>query len=163
VFLGANGELSILTNIVRVEQSGGIAVFNFSVEGNHNYFILAKEFEYGQTCVLVHNAAWYSPQSRSHVYTHGHAANSPPIPNKSRFRPTEGGQSFTDEVIGHPNVQSVSQPNGRIKHTVDDLGRTIGRDQNGNLTRGGTVIVEGANPKSWSTFKPDEVVTQFPK
>ncbi|MCL2117218.1 MAG: AHH domain-containing protein [Planctomycetaceae bacterium] len=55
VFLGANGELSTLTNIVRVEQDGGIAVFNFTVEGNHNYFILAKEYEYGQTCVLVHN------------------------------------------------------------------------------------------------------------
>ena len=38
VFLGANGELSTLTNIVRVEQEGGIAVFNFEVGGNHNYF-----------------------------------------------------------------------------------------------------------------------------
>ena len=55
VFLGANGELSVLINAVRVEQSGGIAVFNFEVEGNHNYFILAKEYEYGQTAVLVHN------------------------------------------------------------------------------------------------------------
>jgi hypothetical protein len=60
VFLGANGELSTLTNIVRVEQDGGIAVFNFTVEGNHNYFILAKEYEYGQSCVLVHNAD-YNP------------------------------------------------------------------------------------------------------
>jgi len=56
VFLGVNGELSTLTNVVRVEQAGGIAVFNFTVEGNHNYFILAKDYEYGQTCVLVHNA-----------------------------------------------------------------------------------------------------------
>ena len=56
VFLGANGEFSTLINIVRVEQAGGIAVFNFKVEGNHNYFILAKEFEYGQSCILVHNA-----------------------------------------------------------------------------------------------------------
>ena len=56
VFLGANGELSTLTNIVRVEQSGGIAVFNFTVDGNHNYFILAKEYDLGQTCVLVHNS-----------------------------------------------------------------------------------------------------------
>ena len=55
VFLGANGELSTLINAVRVEQEGGIAVFNFTVEGNHNYFILAKEYELGQTCVLVHN------------------------------------------------------------------------------------------------------------
>ena len=56
VFIGANGELTTLTNIVRVEQSGGINVFNFTVAGNHNYFILAKEYEYGQTCILVHNA-----------------------------------------------------------------------------------------------------------
>ena len=47
VFLGANGKLSTLTNNVRVEQDGGIAVFNFEVEGNHNYFILAKNFGYG--------------------------------------------------------------------------------------------------------------------
>jgi len=62
VFLGANGELSTLVNAVRVEQEGGIAVFNFTVEGNHNYFILAKEYEYGQTCVLVHNAKACAPQ-----------------------------------------------------------------------------------------------------
>ena len=56
VFLGANGELSTLINIVRVEQGGGIGVFNIRVEGNHNYYILAKEEEYGQTCILVHNS-----------------------------------------------------------------------------------------------------------
>ena len=55
VVLGANGELTTLTNIVRVEQSGGIAVFNFTVEGNHNYFILEKDYAYGQTSILVHN------------------------------------------------------------------------------------------------------------
>jgi len=46
---------------VRVEQNGGINVFNFEVDGNHNYFILAKEYEYGQTCVLVHNTQWCFP------------------------------------------------------------------------------------------------------
>ena len=55
--MGANGELSTLTNLVRVEQDGGIAVFNFTVEGNHNYFVIAKEYEYGQSCVLVHNSS----------------------------------------------------------------------------------------------------------
>ena len=35
VFLGADGKLSTLTNVVRIEQNGGIDVFNFSVEGNH--------------------------------------------------------------------------------------------------------------------------------
>ena len=65
-FLGANGELSTLTNIVRLEQEGGIAIFNFTVEGNHNYFILAKEYEFGQSCVLVHNNSipWSSPEAR---------------------------------------------------------------------------------------------------
>jgi len=48
--------LTTLTNIVRVEQSGGINVFNFTVAGNHNYFILTKEYGLGQTSVLVHNA-----------------------------------------------------------------------------------------------------------
>ena len=62
VFLGANGEISTLTNIVRVEQEGGIDVFNFKVERNHNYYILAKEYEYGQTCVLVHNNDYTVPR-----------------------------------------------------------------------------------------------------
>lgn len=56
VFLGANGELSTLQSTLCVQPTGGIAVFNFEVAGNHNYFVLAKEFELGQTCVLVHNA-----------------------------------------------------------------------------------------------------------
>jgi len=55
VFLSADGKLSTLTNVVRIEKEGGIAVFNFTVDGNHDYFILAKDFEYGQACVLVHN------------------------------------------------------------------------------------------------------------
>ena len=39
VFLGANGELSTLTGKLRLEVAGGISVFNFEVEGNHNYFV----------------------------------------------------------------------------------------------------------------------------
>ena len=56
IFLGINGERSTLTNIVRIEQEGGIAVFNFTVEGNHNYFILAKNYSLGQASILVHNS-----------------------------------------------------------------------------------------------------------
>jgi len=67
VFLGTNGELSTLTNIVRVEQSDGIAVFNFTVEGNHNYFILAKDYKYGQSCILVHNATGYRAVSQAEL------------------------------------------------------------------------------------------------
>ena len=63
VFLGANGKLSTLTNKIRIEQEGGIAVFNFTVEGNHNYFVLARDFGYGQSCVLVHNAKFCGTQA----------------------------------------------------------------------------------------------------
>ena len=57
VFLGANGELLTLAATERVVFPEGIKVYNFSVEDNHNYFILAQVGEFGQTCVLVHNAA----------------------------------------------------------------------------------------------------------
>ncbi|MGL6194814.1 MAG: hypothetical protein ACRC2T_08335 [Thermoguttaceae bacterium] len=57
VFLGSDGKFSTLTGLLRVEQEGGIEVFNFSVEGNANYFVLQKNYDYGQTSVLVHNAS----------------------------------------------------------------------------------------------------------
>ena len=56
VFIGANGELSILISAERVVFPEGIKVYNFTVDGNHNYFVIAKCDEFGQTCVLVHNA-----------------------------------------------------------------------------------------------------------
>jgi hypothetical protein len=59
VFIGVNGELSTLVNRERVEFPEGITVYNFTVDGNHDYFIIAQEYEFGQTCILVHNAKWY--------------------------------------------------------------------------------------------------------
>jgi hypothetical protein len=56
VFLGANGEFSILILTERVEFPEGITVYNFTVEDNHNYFVIAQAAEYGQSCILVHNA-----------------------------------------------------------------------------------------------------------
>jgi hypothetical protein len=58
VFISANGELSTLTNVVRVEQNNGVTVYHFTVDGNHDYFVIAKDDEFGQTCVLVHNAEY---------------------------------------------------------------------------------------------------------
>jgi RHS repeat-associated protein len=108
-------------------------------------------------------SATYSSRSAHHVYTHGHAANSPATPGKSRFRVTEGGQKFTDEVLSHPNVVPTHQPNGRIRYDVDDLGRgPVGWDRHGNPTNGGQVIVEGPNPHPNSQYSPGEVVTQYP-
>ncbi|GHT15617.1 hypothetical protein FACS1894170_13150 [Planctomycetales bacterium] len=56
VFLGANGELSTLVAQERVTFADGIKVYNFTVDGNHNYFVIAQTAEYGQTSILVHNA-----------------------------------------------------------------------------------------------------------
>jgi len=116
-----------------------------------------------QNLSRLRRIANYTKMSRRHVFTHGHAANSPPIPGKSRFRPTEGGQKFTDEVINHPNVRVTYQSNGRALYEVDDLGRVVGRDTSGKLSRGGSVVVEGQNPAAWSIYSANEVVTQFPR
>jgi hypothetical protein len=59
VFIGANGELSCLAGKERVEYPAGITVYNFTVDGHHDYFVIAETAEYGQTCVLVHNACAY--------------------------------------------------------------------------------------------------------
>ncbi|GHT34938.1 hypothetical protein FACS189427_03200 [Planctomycetales bacterium] len=56
VFIGANGELSTLVAQERVTFADGIKVYNFTVDGNHDYFVIAQTAEYGQTCILVHNA-----------------------------------------------------------------------------------------------------------
>jgi len=106
----------------------------------------------------------YTVQSDGHVVSHGHDANGPVIPRKSRFCEWEGGQSFTDEVINHPSVVRTPQNNGRIKYEVADLGRTTGTGQSGASVRGGTVVVEGPTNPPWmrTTYAPGEVVTQFP-
>gem|GEM_PF-2094000 len=56
VFVGANGELSVLVSAERVVFPENVKVYNFTVEGNHNYFVIAATDEFGQTCILVHNA-----------------------------------------------------------------------------------------------------------
>jgi hypothetical protein len=160
VFIGANGELSTLVEKERVEFPEGITVYNFTVDGNHDYFVIAQTAELGQTSVLVHNAD-YTQKSANHVYQHGHAANSY-VHRKGRFLPTEGGQKLTDEVLSHPNVISSLQPDGRICYTVNDIGRYIGYNRKGILTKSVRVIVEGSTPSNHSKFNPNEVVTQFP-
>lgn len=108
-------------------------------------------------------APYYSALSAHHVYQHGHAANAPRIAGKSRFRVTEGGQKFTHEVVNHPSVTITHQGNGRVVYEVPNLGRgPVGWDRYGAPAYGGRVIVEGSSPMSWSTYSPDEVVTQFP-
>ena len=55
VFLGANGELSVLLDTERVVFPEVIKVYNFTVDGHNNYFVIAKCDEFGQTSILVHN------------------------------------------------------------------------------------------------------------
>ena len=110
VFLGANGELSTLTNIVRVEQTGGIAVFNFEVDGNHNYFILAKEYEFGQTCVLVHNADYINQRDAARIQAVADKIQRPIHVVGSRAAGTTNPLSDWDYVI--PGA------NSSIRHTA---------------------------------------------
>jgi hypothetical protein len=58
VFIGANGKLSVLLSKERVEFAENVTVYNFTVDGNHDYFVIAQTAEYGQTSVLVHNTCW---------------------------------------------------------------------------------------------------------
>jgi len=113
VFLGANGESSTLTNIVHIEQEGGIAVFNFTVEGNHNYFILAKEYENGQTCVLVHNA-WCNISQRKLQHEYKHA---------SEFGVTgpwnkQNSEAFSQAIQDHLNKPTVQQIQGTYRGNI---------------------------------------------
>ena len=55
VFLGANDELVTVVSIDRVACPEGVTVYNFTVDGNHNYFVIAETDEFGQTSVLGHN------------------------------------------------------------------------------------------------------------
>ena len=75
VFLGANGELTTLVAAERVQFDESIKVYNFTVDGNHNYFVIAKCDEFGQTCVLVHNGdcarRFMGRQEYKHVKKHG--------------------------------------------------------------------------------------------
>ena len=153
VFLGANGELSTLTNIVRVEQSGGIAVFNFTVEGNHNYFILAKEYEYGQTCVLVHNAGkWYhgtSQESANDILTHGlHKDHMTDVINKK----TNLGLYVTDDI-------SMAQDFARLKGNGDGAILEFLDNDIGDLLIGdGTKIREAVIPfDNFNQVKPSMI------
>ncbi|GHT11321.1 hypothetical protein FACS1894170_04720 [Planctomycetales bacterium] len=70
VFLGANGELSTLVAQERVTFADGIKVYNFTVDGNHDYFVIAQTGEFGQTSILVHNAKNYEHVlSAEHIKT----------------------------------------------------------------------------------------------
>jgi hypothetical protein len=82
---------------------------------------------------------------------------------KSKFNVNGGGQTFTDEILHHPNTRISTDPvTGRKTYTNNDLGRVVGIGQKGIPVKGGTVVVEGPNPPPKSVTPPGEVVTQYP-
>jgi hypothetical protein len=58
IFIGANGELTMLTATARIDYPDGITVYNFTVADTHNYFVVASldAYQNGASVVLVHNA-----------------------------------------------------------------------------------------------------------
>ena len=91
VFVGANGEFSTLVATERIVFPEGIKVYNFTVDGNHNYFVIAKTGDYGPTCVLVHNGDCWSPgkpgNSVRNAYNHwkDHKAEFPELNNAKEY------------------------------------------------------------------------------
>jgi hypothetical protein len=57
-FIGPSGELTTFIDSQRVDYPDGITVYNFTVEDDHNYFVIAnyEAFQHGAQPVLVHNA-----------------------------------------------------------------------------------------------------------
>ena len=104
---------------MHVEQEGGVAVFNFTVEGNHNYFILAKEYECGQTCVLVHNAggvyALRDPNTGEIVRT-GRTNDFPRRKAEHALDPNLGQYEF--ETLNPTNIYAEQRGLEQIAHEL---------------------------------------------
>jgi hypothetical protein len=60
-FIGVSNELSTLTATYRKDFPSGITVYNFTVENNHNYFVIAnlEAYKKGASVVLVHNRPFF--------------------------------------------------------------------------------------------------------
>lgn len=121
---------------MRVEQDGGIAVFNFEVEGNHNYFILAKEYEYGQTCLLVHNAGvFYDNPLINRQQQDGHVLGTRQYLNRVKQETVPRTSVFPDRVTAEAAVTEARQLGKQVPNRPNvlehDLGKNIGFDRNG--------------------------------
>jgi len=109
VFLGANGELLTFVSNERVEFPDGITVYNFTVDGNHNYFVIAETDELGQTCVLVHNAdPWYKK------FFWGGTKPKPPAASGSY-------EALVGELgMGAANIQNKIRTHEALADRIDD-------------------------------------------
>jgi intein/homing endonuclease len=105
VFIGANGELSTLVNKERVEFANGITVYNFTVDGNHDYFVVAQTAEWGQTSVLVHNANGYKGTNKFDNIPENISKNA------RRLAQNETEQAVLDKVKADPLIGQVIMRN----------------------------------------------------
>jgi hypothetical protein len=121
VFLGANGELSVLVDSVRVGYAENITVYNFSVGENHNYFIIARDDEYGQTCILVHNAKYPKGQGTAAV-------------DRARSR----AQGIPEHEIGPSGLPKIHSPQLPSRKAAQDAAQAVSG-------KGGT-LMEHVNP-----------------
>jgi hypothetical protein len=72
IFIGPSGELTTFVDSQRVDYPDGITVYNFTVEDDHNYFVIAnyEAYQNGAEPVLVHNAN-YSQQNATNLRNSG--------------------------------------------------------------------------------------------
>jgi len=119
VFLGPNGELTNLVSSWREEYPQGIDVYNFSVDGTSNYFVIANyaDFLNGAVPVLVHNAGY---QDKTKQLEANRAAGT------AFEKQTKGQvQQAQSGVVEQVTVKTKSG----IKTRID----LMGRDTNGNI------------------------------
>ena len=114
VFLGANGELSILVSAERVQFEETIKVYNFTVDGNSNYFVIAKCDPFGQTCILVHNGK----------YSDGFKHALSPEHVKWALKDKNGIGSGINPMTGKPN-NHLTEVRNALNGVIKNLGKVI--------------------------------------
>jgi hypothetical protein len=121
IFIGASGELSTLKNTTRQEFPNGIKVYNFTVENNHNYFVIAnlEAYENNISVVLVHNA--YKKYGKGNGETNTNRAES----RKDGILDRDIGPS------GKPKIYKVKKPTLKTAH---DSARKFAR-KNGTVMK----------------------------
>ena len=148
IFLGVNGELSVLVVSSRVEFDENIAVYNLRIDGNHNYFIIAKGNEYGQACILVHNGnGFYTVEFENGMKYHGKGDYERAL-ESAKIKAKEYG---TDRIIGPIDWKSApdtpSSFIGEARRIAEDGGLGKGIERNYNMINSpGKILIETGTP-----------------
>ncbi|MDR1480155.1 MAG: HINT domain-containing protein, partial [Planctomycetaceae bacterium] len=104
IFLGANNELTTLAETQRKDFPEGITVYNFTVEGNHNYFVIAnlEAFQNGASVVLVHNA---NTQNYSKSFPVDKPQKGKTIQRSTQFNTEGEARNFAMQRLGKKPVK----------------------------------------------------------